>query len=281
MTHRAATANNKGGTGKTNDTVNELAGLARAGHYVLGVDMDPQGNLSRRLAARTTPDTPTISEAIKAADKSPGCAADCIVPCGWDVAYAERIHVITAGPDLLNRAAEPGTGAARRLKKAMEGVDGDYAFTAFDCPSDLGLLTQMAFCASNSVRIVTEPEYDSIESALRMVEYIGQSGEDLYNPALKPLGVIINKMDSRLNVHKRQLSALPDSLAAQLAESFRGRDMSDVTVWNPVLPDRSGFKTAIESAVPVEWVEKVGGEFMGLYDQLTEVLVAKIGLVTA
>jgi cellulose biosynthesis protein BcsQ len=254
--HRTALANNKGGVSKTASCISLAAGLARAGQRVLVCDMDPQGNATRRLATQLSDDSPTMSEVIASA--APGCAADAIAPCGWDVDYAERISVIPAAPDLANRGGELHLlGAVRRLAKAMGGADDDYDVTLFDCPPDIGHLTQMALATVDDVLEILEPEYDAVEAAVRLRDFIEAYREDMGNPTVTVLGFLVARVRENLSAHKFQLAGLPDLFGPDL-------------VWQPVIPERAVVKDANESAVPIEAVGPVGREIAALYDQLAQ-----------
>jgi chromosome partitioning protein len=216
--------------------------------------MDPQANTTRRLAAQLAEDSPTVSEVIASAAK--GCASDAIVPCGWDAPYAERISIIPSVPDLANRGGELHLlGAVRRLAKALAGADDGYDATLFDCEPSLGHLTQLVLAAADDVLTVVEPEYDAVESAVRVRDFIVTAREDLGNPELRVLGYLLSRVRDTLGAHKFQIAGLP---------GIFGEEM----VWEPGIPERAAVKDANEAAVPVEYVGPVGREVAALYDML-------------
>ena len=239
---RIAIGNHKGGSGKTATTVGLAAALAELERRVLVVDLDPQANASRRMGVRVDPvhPIPTISEAIRAsqAGDAPGAAAEAIVAPDWPEPYRDRIGLIPSRFDLENRISEAATvGAVGRLRRALDGVDSDYDVTLIDCPPSLGHLTQLALAAADAAVAVLDPEYDSVEGAVRLRDFVATAAAELGNPTLRMAGVIVSRVRAQLGAHSFQLDGLADLFGPEL-------------VWSPVIPERAVVKDGADAAVP-------------------------------
>lgn len=239
---RIAIGNHKGGSGKTATTIGLAAALAELERRVLVVDLDPQANASRRMGVRVDPahPIPTISEAIRAsqAGDAPGAAAEAIVTPGWPEPYRDRIDLIPSRFDLENRISEAATvGAVGRLRRALDGVDSDYDITLIDCPPSLGHLTQLALAAADATVAVLDPEYDSVEGAVRLRDFVAAAGAELGNPELYLAGVIVGRA-RQLGAHAFQLDGLPELFGSEL-------------IWSPTIPERAAIKDAADAAIPV------------------------------
>ncbi len=260
MARRVAFANNKGGVGKTTTTVRLAEALAKAGHRVLVVDLDPQGNASRRLGWAYDPEHPqlTISEAIQA--NREGVAAQVIQPIGWDVEqaeYATRMALCPARLELENRMAEAGVaGSYKRLRKALHGADDGFDYTLIDCPPSLFHLTQLAMAAAHHVVVVTEPEYDSVEAAVRTQEFIKDRADDVANPDLDLIGVVISRMQN-LGSHMTQRDSI--------------RDLFGDLVWEPIVRQRTLLVDADGDEVPLTEIRgEKAGEVRATYELLAQ-----------
>ena len=207
--------NNKGGVGKTLITIEIGAALARRGRRVLLVDMEPQGNLTRRTAVRDVHQAPTIGDVLRTRQK--GGAATAIQPCGWDVPEAALIDVIPATVELADRDLEAAQPASHsRLLRALYGVTDDYDYTLIDCRPTLGHLEQMVTCAldgeEDGFYVVVEPEHDAVSGAYRVMQEMSAWAQDMDVEA-RPLGAIVNLYDGRTNLHQGTSGSLAESLS--------------------------------------------------------------------
>jgi chromosome partitioning protein len=276
MPHITSIANNKGGVAKTEVTCQLAAALARKGQRVLVVDMDPQANATRRLGIDWDPAAPipTMSEVIAAAQDGAGQGA--VLPCGWDSEVApegELIDVLPSRFDLINRESEAGVvGAVRRLTKALTGWTSEYDAILIDTRPDLGHLVQMALAASDTVLIPCDPNFDSIEAAIRVRDFVARHSADLMNPKLSIAGVVVTRR--RLTAeHDFQIEGLVTEfgdLVWKLGGVVKLPDGSDLL--NPnFIPEWSRFAEADAAATSLSaWSDRNSRKTMALYDALAD-----------
>jgi len=132
MTRVITIANQKGGAGKTTSTVNIAAAIAQAGHSVLVIDLDPQGNASTALGVDHHEGTPSTYEVLTGEMS----LADVVQPCP-DI---PNLFAAPATIDLAGSEIElvSGEGREYRLKRALEtylsSLDTPPDFVFLDCP---------------------------------------------------------------------------------------------------------------------------------------------------
>lgn len=269
MGWRIVTANNKGGAGKTATTVALAAALADMGHRVLAVDLDPQGNLTRRLGYDEVSweGRATIADALRLRSDGPTDPAEVMVPCAWEHDLAERIFLLPSVPPKLEaRQREAGRENAteNRLRRALDRIDSDFDVTLIDVPPGLGHLTDMALAAADRVVIVLQPEYDYVQGAIRMVHYIESEREPLGRPDLRVAGVVVTNVDIEAATHRAQLGNLTNLFVDEL-------------LWEPHIPHRRTWSAANSDGLPIQLVKgKIAGELSELFAGHAAQLIASL-----
>lgn len=283
-THFTTVGTNKGGPGKTTTAINLGCALARAGYTVLFVDLDPQGNLTRRVGARLGPDTATAAEIIKAAAERDfhGCAADAIVDADIGPEYAGRLKVIGATETLTNRSHEFHVpGAINRLRNSLKGATEGIQVALLDTGPGFGLLQQMALAASDDVLIVVQPEADGTHGGGRLSDFVLDQAEVIGVPQLRVLGYIANLVRINTAVHRDNMSQLPDYIAdGQDLQRLAGR--LPAYLWDPYIPSVTKVIEASEhNGGPGAAIERhgtVGRDVANRYDLLAKRYITEAGL---
>jgi len=195
--------NQKGGVGKTTTASALVCGLKQRGARVLGIDLDPQGNLGFTLGLE--PDQPrTVYDVLKGT-------------CSIEQAIAPTEYGDILPSDIMLSAAEVDFTANQRefmLDRQLALVRDKYDFVIIDTPPALNILTVNAYVASTGLIIPMEAEVLSLVGITQLQETI-ETVRDSLNPHLKVLGVLINKYNPRLTL-SREILDMAEEVASQL-----------------------------------------------------------------
>jgi len=196
MSHIIAVLNQKGGVGKTTTTINLAAYLARAGHSVLVVDLDPQGNATSGLGI----DKRTISQGTY--EVLLGGAKHDLTKSILEVPDEKGVYLLPTGQGLAAAELELAGVPEREfvLRKALAGSSHDYII--IDCPPALSLLTINALTAATSLLIPVQSEYYALEGLTQLIEVVQQVRQGL-NPHLELLGVLLTMYDARTSLSEQ------------------------------------------------------------------------------
>jgi len=271
---------NKGG-GRKSVTARETASaLARRGITSCVVDMDPQGNVTGRLAA-FNPQRAHLGQVLDL--KTPQAASNALTVCGWSVdtdngpaphPEAAHIYVLQSNTDLADREHETyDPKSLFRLRIALNAIDWKalgVQVILIDSPPGKGHLVYMIIAALNgdhdAVYLPVTPDSDEIDGALRMAGFLGVNRDVLGVDSLRIGGVIINGVDRRLK--------LGASYIADMADTFETADNGNrVPVLSTHVPQMSVIRTAQSEKLPLSHYlrrERTAAKAIQIYDQLTE-----------
>ena len=223
-----AITNQKGGVGKTTTSVNLSACVAQAGHRVLVVDADPQGNTSSGLGVRVKEKTPTVYEVM---------SGEVALESALIKTQVETLFVLPADIRLAGAEIELASVEGREhvLAEALEPARSEFDYIFIDCPPSLGLITLNALCAADGVLIPIQCEYYALEGVSALMGTIQKVQK--INRRLTIEGVVLTMLDARTN--------LGIQVAQEVRKVFKGK------VYNTVVPRNVRLGEAPSHGLPI------------------------------
>ena len=238
--------NHKGGTGKTTTTVNLGKALSLIGYKLLLIDLDAQANLSQSLGVED--ESETISEVFgQKLQQLPIKKID------------EMLHLVPASLDLS--AIEPGMysniNSYFLLKSLLERFKDSYDFILIDCPPSLGIFTQNALIASNSVLITVQAQFLALKGLDTVYNLITSIREKL-NPTISVQGLVVTQSNH---------TKLSKDIILSLKETFKEKVYNTTIRQNVAIAEASANRQDIFSYSP----ESYGAvDYMNLAKEMTQ-----------
>ena len=212
-----AVANQKGGVGKTTTAINLATALAAAGHRILVIDLDAQGNASTGLGIERKARALTSYELILGEAELENAVVTTDIP---------GLFIIPASQDLAGADLE-FTARERReflLSRAIRSRVGDYDEVLVDCPPSLNLLTINALVAADSVLVPLQCEFYALEGLSQLMRTIERVQRAL-NPRLDLQGVVLTMYDQRNNLCDLVAADVRGHLGAKVFDTMIPRNV--------------------------------------------------------
>lgn len=196
-------SNQKGGVGKTTTSAALATGLSGAGMRVLGVDLDPQGNLGFCLGLEITGGH-TVLDALKG-----------LTPVHEAICQTDYCDIL-ASDITLSSGLEQVVNEHREciLKNTLEPVMEEYDYVIIDTPPALNLLTVNAYAVSDFLIIPMASDILSLVGLSQLKETI-ESVRGALNPRLNVLGILLTRFNKR-TLLSRDVLEMAQQLAKQI-----------------------------------------------------------------
>ena len=236
-------SNQKGGVGKTTTSAALASGISMADRKVLGIDLDPQGNLGFCLGGGTE-SRYTILDVLNGS-----------VPVQEALVESDTCDLLVSDISLSSNGLENLPGRREYiLKNAIAPVIDQYDYAIIDTPPALNLLTVNAYATSDHLIIPMASDILSLVGLAQLKETI-ESVRSTLNPNLNVLGILLNRFSWRTHL-SRDVLDMANQLADQIGSKvFDTKIRSGVAIAEAPAHGESIFTYNLRSGAVLDYLE--------------------------
>lgn len=236
-------SNQKGGVGKTTTSAALASGIAMTDRKVLGIDLDPQGNLGFCLGGGTE-SRYTVLDVLNGS-----------VPVQKALVESDTCDLLVSDISLSSNGFENIPGRREYiLKNAIAPVIDQYDYAIIDTPPALNLLTVNAYAASDHLIIPMASDILSLVGLAQLKETI-ESVRSTLNPVLNVLGILLNRFSWRTHL-SRDVLDMANQLADQIdSKVFNTKIRSGVAIAEAPAHGESIFTYNLRSGAVLDYLE--------------------------
>lgn len=235
-------SNQKGGVGKTTTSAALASGISLSGKKVLGIDLDPQGNLGFCLGADMD-NRYTVLDVLKGS-----------VPVQDALFESEYGDILVSDITLSSSGLENFSGSREYiLRDAIRPIADQYDYIIIDTPPALNLLTVNAYSVSDFLIIPMASDILSLVGLAQLKETI-ESVRDSFNPGLNVLGILLTRFNAR-TLLSRDVLEMAQQLAGQIhSKVFNTKIRNGVAIAEAPAHGESIFSYNSRSAAVKDYV---------------------------
>ncbi|MCF8786160.1 MULTISPECIES: ParA family protein [Rhodococcus] len=278
-----ATLCSKGGVGKSTLTAQILDNAARFGLRVAGVDLDPNGSLSRMTGTLAPVGEISIREVLegsitpqaatrKPLQWQPEVVADRAWAKGGPLIPGGEVHIVPAPDRGLDAVtSRSGTEAEHALFEAIttSGFGEYYDMIIVDPPASTASTFHLALNAAQHLVFPLQTESAALSGLVLTIESAIKFSSSTGRP-VNGIGVAATMMDGRTTEHTETLAAAKE----WMQEKFHGQ----LPVLEPPVPRRTTVPEAGAEMLPVARVARgsKGAQLTAAYSAIALAVVASV-----
>lgn len=238
----------KGGSAKTATAAEIVATLARMGQRVLAIDLDQQGNLTKRLGVTDDTELAAVAADVLTGGAS---ASDATVPSPT----VPGAHVIVGTHDLANIDNKPEVITS--LRDYLPTIAGEWDAVVLDTPPAMGLVTLAALAAGDTIVAAVACSTEAYDQLGRLTALIEQRIEPRMRPGQRVHWVIPTLHDRRRLLDREVVEALneefPGRVTVPIREAVAVRDaytaQMPISVYDPTAKVTADYHQATTAII--------------------------------